>query len=95
MARVIGTRQRKARKFHRCHHCEKLIKPGEYYTTCTNADGPYIFDLKTCRRCASYVNEFYKYIGGADYSLDDFTEWMYDNYPVVLQNWRKERKWHD
>ena len=66
----FSSRERKARKEHKCNECRRIISPGETYEYIAGVwDGS--FDTyKTCSDCLSVRDEFFK----SGYILSDI--WM-------------------
>lgn len=79
----------KARKTHRCDYCGKLIEVGEEYTVSTYAEDS-IYDWHECERCKEYVIECWHdhYDVGEEMTQEQFLEFMFENHPDVLIEWR-------
>jgi uncharacterized protein with PIN domain len=62
-AEMIETRVNKARKEHKCHECQELIKPGEKYLVEKEVFDGRLSTHKTCLRCKevrdAYLSAFY------------------------------------
>jgi hypothetical protein len=84
----------KARKPHVCDWCGKRIEVGEWHIASTNvSDG--IYTWRECDRCKPYVSEmmgepdeFYFDSIADGYTSESFTEFMRDEHPDVLDDWR-------
>lgn len=82
----------KARKQHRCSWCGKKIAKGELHTAST-LKGDEIYTWRECGRCREYVSEMFEthyYWDASDgVTRDQFIEFMRENHPDVLREWRQ------
>lgn len=78
----IRTKNRKARKDHKCDYCGSNIYIGEIYENQTNVDGGAIYEWKSCKHCEPIVTKMWKEWGdmfGDGLGEQSFWEYVTEN----------------
>lgn len=77
----ISTKNRKARKNHKCSYCGSNIFKGEIYENQVNTDGGTLWEWKSCQHCQDIVDQMFKagWDDGEGLNDEHFREFILEN----------------